>query len=178
MSFRWVVGGLVPGINPRKQAVLGLTVLIVAGCGGGGGTSERVVRGTGYHFGAPVGWSLSRSARGVQLTKGVAVLSVTRFPLLRAYRPALWEHVLPELDRAAAAIAAQQNGTVRDPRTVTIAGRRARRYDIAYERSGQRLVERISFILLGKTEYLLLCRYLGGGDTEPCDRLLATFRLG
>ena len=98
---------------------------------------------------APAPWAVAPvtaflRARGVQLTKGVAVLSVTRFPLLRAYRPALWEHVLPELDRAAAAIAAQQNGTVRDPRTVTIAGRRARRYDVAYERSGQRLVERFS----------------------------------
>src|SRR5437870_1273856 len=99
MSFRWFVSGLVPGVNPRKQAVLGLTVLIVAGCGGGGGgTSERVVRGMDYQFSAPVGWSVSHSARGVQLAKGVAVLSVTRFPLLRAYRPALWEHVLPELD--------------------------------------------------------------------------------
>ncbi len=83
-----------------------------------------------------------------------------------------------ELDRTAAAIARQQSGTVRDPQTLTISGRRARRYDIAYEGEGKQLVERISFVLRGKTEYLLLCRYTSGGDTEPCDRLLATFRLG
>ena len=135
------------------------------------------MRGTGFEFSAPVGWSLSRGAREVRLTKGLAVLSVTRFPLLRAYRPALWDHVLPELDRTAAAIAGQQNGTVRDPRNVTISGRRARRYDIAYQREGKQLVERIGFVLRGKTEYLLLCRYTSGGGTEPCDRLLATFRL-
>jgi hypothetical protein len=139
---------------------------------------ERSVHGTGYVFSAPAGWSLSRSPRQVQLTKGFAVLSVTRFPLLRAYRAELWVRVLPELDRAAADIAKQQNGAVRNPLTLTIAGQRARRYDVAYERGGRKLVERISFVLRGKTEYLLLCRYTSGGDTTPCGRLLATFSLG
>ena len=178
MSFRWLLNGFVPGVNPRKQAVLGLTLLTLAGCGGGGGaTPERLVRGEGYAFSAPVGWSISRSTREVQLAKGVAVLSVTRFPLLRAYRPELWQRVLPELDRAAAGVARQQSGVVRSPETVTISGRRARRYDVAYEREGKQLVERLGFVLLGRTEYLLLCRYESGGDTDPCDRLLATFRL-
>ena len=64
-----------------------------------------------------------------------------------------------------------------DPLTVTIAGQKARRYDVAYTREGRLLVERIAFVLRGKIEYLLLCRYERGGDTEACDRLLTSFKL-
>ena len=46
-----------------------------------------------------------------------------------------------------------------------------------YESKGKALVERIAFVLRGKTEYLLLCRYERGADTEPCDRLLSSFKL-
>ena len=105
------------------------------------------------------------------------LVSVTRFVLLRGFRPGLWDHVVPELDRAAAGIAAQQQGEVTRTRDVVIDGRRARRYDIAYEHDGDELVERLAFVLRGKTEYLLLCRYERGGGTEACDRLLATFTL-
>ena len=178
MSFRWVANGLVPCTNPRKRAVLGLVVLFAAGCGGGGsGQAERLVRGSGYTFSAPVGWPVVRSGREVKASKGLPLVSVTRYPLLRAYRPELWGHVLPELDRTAAGLAAQQQGTVGASRTVTISGRRARSYDIDYSRNGKQLVERLAFVLRGKTEYLLLCRYVSGGDTGACDRLLATFRL-
>jgi hypothetical protein len=97
---------------------------------------------------------------------------------LRAFRPALWDNVVPELDRAAKGLAQQQAGDVAESRTVTISGRRSRSYSIDYERDGKALVERIAFVLRGKTEYLLLCRYERGGDTDACDRLLATFTLG
>jgi hypothetical protein len=178
MSFRWVANGFVPGPNPRKRALLGLTLLLAAGCGGGGSNHpEHLVHGAGYGFSAPVGWPVVRSGREVQAAQGIALVSVTRYPLLRAYRSSLWEHVVPELDHAAAGLAAQQGGTVGESRTVTISGRRARRYDIDYTRNGQRLVERLAFVLRGKTEYLLLCRYARGGDTRACDRLLATFTL-
>ena len=178
MSFRWVANGLVPCTNPRKRAVLGLVVLFAAGCGGGGsGQAGRLVRGSGYTFSAPVGWPVVRSGREVKASKGLPLVSVTRYPLLRAYRPELWEHVLPELDRTAAGLAAQQQGTVGASRTVTISGRRARSYDIDYTRNGRQLVERLVFVLRGKTEYLLLCRYARGGDTRACDRLVATFTL-
>ena len=178
MSFRWVANGFVPGRNPRKRALLGLTLLLAAGCGGGGGgRAEHVVRGTGYRFAAPVGWRVVRSGRDVQAAQGLALVSVTRYPLLRAFRSSLWDHVVPELDRVAAGLAAQQEGTVGASRTVTISGRRARRYDIDYRRDGKQLVERLGFVLRGQTEYLLLCRYARGGDTRACDRLLATFTL-
>ena len=136
------------------------------------------MRGSGYRFSAPVAWTVSRNARELSVAQGVRLLSVTRFPLLRAFRPALWGHVVPELDRAAKGLAQQQAGDVAESRTVTISGRRARSYDIDYERDGKALVERIAFVLRGKTEYLLLCRYERGGDTDACDRLLATFTLG
>ena len=60
----------------------------------------------------------------------------------------------------------------------TVTGRRARSYDIDYSQGRKQLVEQLAFVLRGKTEYLLLCRYARGGDTGACDRLLATFRLG
>jgi hypothetical protein len=137
----------------------------------------KVVEGTGFRFSAPADWAVTRSGREVAASQGLRLVSVTRFPLLRAYRPALWARVLPELDGAAAQLAKQQNGHVTESRTVTVAGRQARRYDIGYERDGKALVERIAFVLRGKTEYLLLCRYDRGGDTDACDRLLATFTL-
>ena len=126
---------------------------------------------------APADWGVSRKGREVQAAQGTQLISVTRFPLLRRFRPGLWDKVVPELDRAAAAVASQQQGTVSDPRSVTIAGQKARRYDVAYAREGKQLVERIAFVLRGKSEYLLLCRYERGGDTEACDRLLTSFRL-
>jgi hypothetical protein len=163
--------------NRRKQAVLGLTLLVVSGCGGGGAQKGYTVRGTGFTFVAPADWGVSRKGAEVQAAQGTQLISVTRFPLLRLFRPALWDEVVPELDRAATALARQQQGTVSDPRTVAVAGQKARRYDVAYMRDGKQLVERIAFVLRGKTEYLLLCRYERGGSTEVCDGLLTSFRL-
>lgn len=154
-----------------------LSLLTLAGCGGSGPPALKVVQGDGYRFSAPADWSVVRSGREVQVSEGLKLVSVTRYPLLRKYRPELWARVVPELDRAAAQLAGQQNGKVGATQTVTIAGRRARRYDIAYEHDGKQLVERLAFVLQGKTEYLLLCRYDRGGDTDACDRLLATFTL-
>jgi hypothetical protein len=178
MSFRWVANAFVPCPNPRKRALLAVLVLTLAGCGGGAKAAERTVHGTGYRFVAPLDWRVVRSGREVRAERGLSLLSVTRYALLRSYRPVLWDHVVPELDRAAAGVAEQQNGKVGTSSTVTISGRRSRRYDIDYKREGKQLVERLAFVLRGKTEYLLLCRYEGGGDTGPCDRLLATFTLG
>ena len=135
------------------------------------------MQGTGYTFSAPADWTISRGGREVRAESGVELVSVARFTLVRAYRPELWETVVPELDRAAAELARQQSGTISDSRTVTIAGRRARRYEFAYEHEGRELVERIGFVLRGQTEYLLLCRYERGGDVDACERLLRSFKL-
>jgi hypothetical protein len=152
--------------------------VFAAGCGAGEqATAERQIRGSGYVFSAPVDWNVVRVPQEVRVSKGVELVSVRRFPLLRAYRPELWEQVVPQLDGAAEAIAGQQQGTVTDRRTVTIAGRRARRYDVEYEHGGKKLVERIAFVLRGRFEYQLLCRYESGGETGACDRLLTSFKL-
>lgn len=180
MSFRWVGTRFVPRRNPCKRAALGLTLLALAGCGGGGGgaPATKAVHGSGYTFSAPADWPVKRSGQEVEASEGLKLVSVTRYPLLRRFRPALWARVVPELDRAATQLAKQQNGRVANARTITVGGEQARRYDIDYERNGKALVERIAFVLRGKTEYLLLCRYDRGGDTDACDRLLATFTLG
>ena len=163
--------------NRRKQAVLWLTLLVVSGCGGGSAQKGHSVRGTGFSFVAPADWGVSRKGREVQAAQGAQLISVTHFPLLRQFRPGLWNEVVPELDRAASAVANQQQGTVSDPRNITIAGQKARRYDVAYTHQGKLLVERIAFVLRGKSEYLLLCRYERGGNTEACDGLLTSFKL-
>jgi hypothetical protein len=177
LSFRRFAKRFVPLVNPRKRTVLGVAVALASGCGGGNGPEERTIQGPGYTFSAPAAWTVSRKGREVRAASGVELVSVTRFALVRSFRPELWDTVLPELDRAAADLARQQAGTISEAQTVTIAGRRARRYEVAYEHEGRELVERISFVLRGKTEYLLLCRYERGGETEACDRLLTSFRL-
>jgi hypothetical protein len=177
VSFRWSASSCVPGRNRRKQAVLGLTLLVLAGCGGGAAAKGHIVRGTGFTFLSPADWSVARKGSEVQAAQGTSLVSVTLFPLLRRFRPELWSKVIPELDRAAADVARQQKGEVDDSRTVTIAGQKARRYDIDYASEGKQLVERVAFVLRAKSEYLLLCRYERGGDTEACDGLLTSFKL-
>jgi hypothetical protein len=113
----------------------------------------------------------------VEAGEGRDLVSVTLYPLVRRYRPELWTKVVPELDRAAAAVAKQQQGSAADPRTVTVGGQEARRYDVLYERDGRKLTERITFVLREKTEYLLLCRYDRGGSSDACELLLRSFRL-
>lgn len=177
MSFRWIASSCLPAPDRRKQAVLALTLLVTAGCGGGSAANGSVVKGPGFTFVAPANWTVSRKGSQIQAAQDARLISVTRFPLLRRFRPELWDKVLPELDRAAGAVARQQQGTVSTSRTVTIAGRKARSYDVAYAREGKQLVERIAFVLRAKDEYLLLCRYERGGATDACDGLLTSFRL-
>jgi hypothetical protein len=138
---------------------------------------EQTVSGPGYTFAAPAAWKVTATGRERQAANGADLVSVTTFPLQRVFRPALWDRVVPELDRAARAVAEQQQGTIAESVDLTIGGHKARRYDIEYERDGKQLVERIAFLLRGKTEYLLLCRYERGGNTDACDRLLESFRL-
>ncbi len=105
------------------------------------------------------------------------MVSVTRFPLLRPFRPALWPKVVPEIDRIAAGVASDQHGTIGSRTTTTLAGEQARRYDMEYVRDGKHLVERLGFVLHAKTEYELLCRFEQGKSTSACDGLFRTFRL-
>jgi hypothetical protein len=179
-SFRWFARSFIPFRNPRKQAIPALLVLVLAGCGGGGGgdgQAEQRVRGLGYAFSAPAEWQVSRRAMEIRVEEGTNLLSVRRYALQRAFQPQLWDQVVPEFDQAADEVAAQQNATVNERKTMKIASRDARHYKIDYEHNGQELTEELGFVLRGKTEYLLLCRYERGGDRGACERLLATFSL-
>jgi hypothetical protein len=155
-------------------------VLFLVACGGGGGRGDRLVSGTGYTFEAPKGWEIVRTARQVQAAQGhgaAALVAVSRFPLLRTFRPALWNKVVHELDGAADQIARQQHGSVTESKDVSISAEQARRYKIAYDLKGRKLVEELAFVLRGKTEYLLLCRYEQSSSHAACDRVIASFKL-
>ena len=107
MSFRRVSTAVVPGVDRCKRVVVVAGAVALGGCGGGGG-GERLVYGTGYTFEAPKGWEIVRTARQVEAAQGhgsAALVAVSRFSLLRPFRPALWNKVVRELDDAADAIA-------------------------------------------------------------------------
>jgi hypothetical protein len=177
VSFPWFPRPIVPRADRCKRALVAAAVLVLSGCGGAhGGT--RIVAGTGYSFTAPADWKVVRFQRSVQVAHGVQLVSVTRFPLLHRLRPELWPKAVPEMDRSAEGLAADQHGAVVSRGTTTAAGQRARRYDIAYQRGGKKLTERVGFVLRGKTEYELLCRFERGKNASACETLFASFRLG
>src|SRR5919199_343318 len=175
VSFRWLPSASFPRLRGGKPAVGGLAaaVIVLAGCGGGGhkasATDVRTVAGGDYRFSAPSAWSVRRAGRQVTATSGaVDLVGVTEFTLARPYRPPLWAKAVPALDRTAAGLAAQLGGEVRTRSTVAVAGHRARRYEIDYSGSGKRLVERTAFVLAGRREFQLLCRFERGGAHRPC----------
>ena len=160
----------------------------VSACGGGGsssaGSAPRTVRGTGFSFSAPGDWLVKRLATEVSATpKPIAaeLVSVSTFPLLRPYRPSLFRAVTKELDASAEQLATRLGGTVKERRTTTIAGQSVRQYLLEYPQDRQDPEEtykgRITFVLRGKTEYELLCRW-AGSDSEPdyCKQLERSFR--
>jgi hypothetical protein len=148
----------------------------LAGCGGSHAKAQ-VLSGEGYTFAAPAGWEVSRAKQSVQAGKGDSSVSVTVFRLTHPYRAALWPRVVPELDGIARDLADQLRGRSSPGTTVVVGGRRARRYDISFRRDGGDFVERITFVLDGRREYQLLCRYRAGADVRPCAALGSSFRL-
>jgi hypothetical protein len=152
-----------------------------AGCGGGsgGGTTEstvaagRSVSGPGFAFQAPKGWtpkSLPTSAEARQDASTVVAVNVS--PLVKPYRIALFPRVAKELDRVAAAYATRLEGTVTERRTVEVAGRKARQYEITH---GD-LVDRITFVLRGRKNFQLTCRWRrADGEPSACAQLAASF---
>jgi hypothetical protein len=157
-------------------------VAAAAGCGGGGGSSQTTfqrVLGSHFIFESPSSWEVSRVGTQVSLApKPVApeLVSVSVFPLLRVYRPALYAAVTKELDSTAGQLATRLKGTVVDSRTVEVAGDKVRQYQIEYSSGGQDYEQLITFVLRGKTEYQLLCRWTKS-EKEPdaCTRLVKTF---
>jgi hypothetical protein len=96
---------------------------------------------------------------------GSALVSVTRFPLLKPYDPGRFPAVAKELDRIAAQLAKQAGGSLAAKETTIVDGQRIRAY-----RYGNK---RIGFVLDGRREYQLFCLQAG----EACDLLFSSFSL-
>ena len=183
MSFRWLPTRSFPRKSARKPAlaVAAAAALCVTGCGSSGhkptAAKDRQVVGSGYRFAAPPSWRVRRRGPSVSVGSGrTDLVSVTVFGLARRYEPRLWTKAVPALDQAAAQVAAQLHGTIERRSTVIVAGRRARQYEIAYSRSGRRLVLRTAFLLDGRRELQLLCRFEAGADDGACRSFFSSFR--
>jgi hypothetical protein len=167
---------VLPRVDPRKLAVAAL-VGALAGCGGRNGTapqSQRSLQGDGYSVSVPPGWKVNRSGRVTQARDGASLVSVTRFRLVRPYTAALFPKVSRELDGVASQLARAEHGKLAKSETITIAGRRARAYTI--DRGGRE--ERVAFVLAGRREFQLFCRYERGSRAEAaCSSLFSSFRL-
>jgi hypothetical protein len=110
-------------------------------------------------------------------------VSVAQFRLARRFRPSLWDAAVVELNDVAARLA-ERIGPAADVRRsgqATIAGRRARTYEIAYTRQSRRLVDRVAFVLDGRREFQLTCRIdVDDPDagSQACEMLRSSFRIG
>jgi hypothetical protein len=175
MSFPSLASRSFPRLGAGKQALWAATAVaaILAGCGGSG-AQYRLVQGKGYSFDAPVGWTLVRTPRALGMQHGsVDLVQVTRLPLIRAYRPALFRRVVPELDRAAKQLGDAAGARVVG-RTVRLLGEPVRQYDLQFSER----VEQLTFVLRDRLNFQLLCRREADGDVAPCRRLVTSFRPG
>ena len=109
---------------------------------------------------------------------GPELASVTVLPLRKRYKPALFARVVGELDRRSAALAAELGGKVIARRSIVVAGIRSRQYDLAHEQSGLGLVDQITYVLRGKSEYYLFCRRPAKeGGSPACPLLTSSLRI-
>jgi hypothetical protein len=165
-------------------AIVVAAVAALSGCGGSSGSQEestQTVSGPGFTFEAPAGRQIARTRRSVSVLPpeqgSPELISVTRFPLLHRFRPALWPGVVVELDGVADRLVRSVHGKLENGGTVRLHGLRGRRYEISFEKSGKALRQRLVFLLEGKTEYQLLCRWdAAGAEPTACGVLEESFR--
>jgi len=172
-SFRLDTSRLIPRTSRRKQALL-VAVLILAGCGGSSAPKAQmqVVKGASFSFEAPAGWQVERAARGTAASHDSELVQVAAVPLVRVYTDTLFDRVAGELALRMKAIARETGGRLSGPKTVTAAGVRSHRYEVEV---GGRL-DQYTFVLIGKREYQLLCRYRTSSSDAFCSDLLTSFR--
>jgi hypothetical protein len=168
-----------------------IAIVALVGCGGSAsGSAEdgepvpmKTVSGPGFTFQVEQEREIARTPRSVSVlpadTGSQELESVTIFPLVKAYRPALWPQAADELDGVAGRLAERLGGALQQqPQTVRIGGLRGRQYVIGYEREGVDLRQRLTLLLSRRTEYQLLCRWEAGGEVpEACASLEASFRI-
>jgi hypothetical protein len=167
--------------SPFAAGACALAVIVLAACGGGSSQpSNQTIRGSGneFLFQAPYSWHVRRRDSQVQaVPKPVSpeLVSVSVFPLLHPYKPSLFAAATRELDADARQLATRLGGTVKQAATVTLGGIKGRQYELAYESGGHDFHQRITFVLRGKTEFQLLCRWTGD-EPSACGQLEKTFR--
>lgn len=124
--------------------------------------------GPGFTVSVPDGWKVRKTERSVVAAAAGALVSVTRYSLLKPYDPARFDAVAAELDRVAAQLAAKGGGKVKERQTTRVDGRKIR----AYRFTSKGTPMRIGFVLVDRLEYQLVC----SGDTGgPCDLLFSSF---
>lgn len=138
--------------------------------------------GNGWTASFPADWRLERGTRRVVATpgEGAESLAVATFPLRRAFRPDLWDEAVGELDVVARDLSESLSplAQLSNGRNTSVAGRRARVYEIRYESSGIRLLERVAFLFDGRREYQLTCRIDEGNPERgesACSEFFASF---
>jgi hypothetical protein len=173
-SFRVVTAHLVPRPRRCKQALLVATV-ILAGCGGSGApqAQTQTLKGPGYSFRAPAGWTRERTGRELSARRDSQLVQVASFPLVRPYTSALFGRVAGELALRMKSVAAQSGGTIAGTRTVTVSGIRSHAYEVKVADH----VDEYTFVLDGMHEYQLLCRRRSSDRGAFCDSLLTSFAL-
>lgn len=103
---------------------------------------------------------------------------MTQTPLLKRFRAQLWPKVVRELDRTVADLAGQLHADLSDRRSLEIAGRRARQYQLDFMYQGHSLSELLTSLFRGRSQYQLLCRWQASDSRpEACDLLLRSYRL-
>ena len=174
-SLSWIVAG--------ACVIVSLGALTACGGGGSSGSSkgEQLLRGPNFSFRAPADWKVVRRNTTVGASPrplAPEVVSVSVFRTTKPYRPDLFQKAIKELDATAMDLATRLHGTVKSKATVQLQGQKVRQYVIAYKKGDDDVLERITFLFKGRTEYYLLCQWKASDD-EPasCMRLLKTFKL-
>jgi hypothetical protein len=127
------------------------------------------VAGPGFTISVLPGWTVRKTAKTVVAASGPELVSVTRFPLVKRYEPAKFAAVSQELDRIADQLAARGGGAVTKRQTVTVDGGKIRAYRFTAKGTA---ANRIGFVLVGKTEYQLIC---SGRIGAGCELLFSSF---
>jgi hypothetical protein len=168
-----------PSRRPRAALATLLTLgplCLLVGCGASHkpAPSGQQVQGNGFVFQAPLSWAVTKTASEALASSGSDTVGVLRFRLEHPYHPALFAAVTRELNADARRLAAQGAGRVVVGSTIELIGRKSRAYNLAY---GRVKLRKIAFVLVGDTEYELLCQRLRGESTSPCRQLFGSFAL-
>ena len=84
---------------------------------------------------------------------------------------------MPELDRVVRQLAAAQKAKLDASRTVHVLGQRSRQYELSLSHGGHAVKERITFFLVRRQEFQLLCRWReSDGEPAACGLLVRSFK--